>query len=72
MNKKEASYIKKVFYTLIIGFAIICFWRGIWGLMDLYLYPNDLALSYLLSLIIGILILCLTENLIKTFISDEK
>ncbi len=68
MNKKEASYIKKVFYTLIIGFAIIFFWRGIWGLMDLYLYPNNLALSYLLSVIIGILILSLTENLIKKLI----
>ncbi len=53
-NKKRW---RNVFYAILIGFAVISFWRGIWGLMDLYLFPNNLALSFTISTIIGILIL---------------
>ena len=46
--------------TLISAFAIISFWRGIWGLLDLYLLPNNYKLSLILSVLIGIVILLLT------------
>ena len=59
MNKRT----KNVGRTIIIAFAIILFWRGIWGLMDLYLFPKNNMLSYIISIIIGIIILYETETL---------
>ena len=56
--------IKKVFYTVLLGFAIVAFWRGVWGLMDLYLFPNNYTLSLWISVFIGVIILYLTKNLI--------
>ena len=64
INRKN----KKVLYTIIIAFAIICFWRGAWGIMDLYLFPGNHLASYLISILIGIIILYYTENLIETLI----
>lgn len=57
-----------VFYTLVIAFAIISFWRGVWGLMDLYLFPQNHTISLLASILVGIVILYSTENLIKKLI----
>lgn len=31
---------KKELHTLLIVIAIIFIWRGIWGLLDVYLLPN--------------------------------
>jgi uncharacterized membrane protein len=59
MNKK----IKEVGRTIIIAFAIILFWRGIWGLMDVFLFPKNQLLSYIISIIVGIYILYETETL---------
>ena len=56
--------IKKVLYTIIIAFAIVSFWRGVWGLMDLYLFPNNYTLSLLVSVLIGLTILYTTKHVI--------
>jgi hypothetical protein len=45
---------KNATLTLLLAFAIVSFWRGIWGLMDLYLLPNNPSLSFSLSAVIGI------------------
>lgn len=66
--KKRANRFVLIIEALVIGFAIIAFWRGIWGLLDIYLFPNYLVLSYLISVLIGILILILTRNLIRTLL----
>ena len=60
---KRISKIKikhKILFAIIIGFAVVAFWRGVWGLMDIYLLPNNLTLSFLVSIVIGIAILILT------------
>lgn len=67
-NKKEKREIIEVIYTVIIAFAIISFWRGIWGLMDLYLFPHNQGISFLISLIIGILILYLNKDVIDRLV----
>ncbi|MBT5023393.1 hypothetical protein HOK51_10895 [Candidatus Woesearchaeota archaeon] len=57
---KKLSELKshhQIIWAIIIGFAVVNFWRGIWGLMDVYFVPNDLTLSYLLSTFIGVIIL---------------
>ncbi|MBU1198830.1 MAG: hypothetical protein KKF46_02020 [Nanoarchaeota archaeon] len=55
-------------FAVVIAFAVIAFWRGIWGLMDLYLIPNNPSLSYLLSIIIGLVILIGTHYTVKELI----
>lgn len=61
--KKKRSF-RHIFYILLIAFAIVSFWRGIWQLSDLYLFPDNPLLSNLISLIMGILILYLTKHMI--------
>lgn len=42
--------------TILIAGAIIMFWRGVWGLMDIYLFPHDPTLSYGVSFLISVLL----------------
>ena len=48
---------KKIVKTLVAALGIVLFWRGTWGLMDLYLHPNNPLVSYIISLIIGLVLL---------------
>jgi hypothetical protein len=66
--RKEKKYAEKVLLTLVVAFAIVSFWRGVWGLQDTYLFPNNYQLSVWMSLFIGIAILYLTESLMKKLI----
>ena len=43
--------------VFIIAVAIVCICRGVWGLLDLDLFPNDLAVSLIMSIAIGVAIL---------------
>jgi len=63
MLKKKKKQVKQVFYAIIIGFAVISFWRGIWGLLDLYLIPENPLLSHIVSILVGVLILYFTKHL---------
>lgn len=63
--KKEKWTFGKVFHTSLIGFAIVAFWRGTWGLMDIYLFPDNRLLSFLVSILLGVVILYSTKNLIE-------
>ncbi|GBE20155.1 MAG TPA: hypothetical protein ENG87_04610 [Candidatus Pacearchaeota archaeon] len=65
---KQKRTLRNVLFTILIAFAIVSFWRGVWGLMDLYLAPHNLVLSFFLSILIGILILYATKNLIRNLI----
>ena len=64
-KKQKNAAGKQLTYTLIVGFAIIAFWRGVWGLMDVLFFPNDHFLSVLASALLGIIILVLTGYLHK-------
>lgn len=44
-------------YSIIVGAAIVMYWRGLWGLMDTYLFPGNEVLSYSASIVIGLLLL---------------
>lgn len=54
--------INRVLETLFVATGVVLFWRGTWGLMDLYLRPEDPLVSYILSLVIGLLILVLSRR----------
>ena len=55
----------QLFFAILIVFAVIAVWRGFWGLMDIYLFPNNYELSLWISLIVGILILAYTHYAVK-------
>ncbi|XP_013382206.1 uncharacterized protein LOC106152997 [Lingula anatina] len=42
--------------ALVIGPAVVCYWRGTWNLLDLYLFPNDTEKTGWISAAIGIFI----------------
>lgn len=50
----------QVLFSIIIAFAVISFWRGVWGIMDEYLFPANMQLSYWVSILIGVVILIIT------------
>ena len=54
--------LKKFSFTLLVGIAVVSFWRGIWVLMDEYLFPQNIFLSGIISIIVGILVFIITER----------
>lgn len=38
---------------LLLGAAVIAFWRGIWGLLDVFLFPGNSIVSYAVSMVAG-------------------
>lgn len=59
MLEKIFEKIKLVdlFPTIIASICIVGFWRGIWGLMDIYLFPENYLISSIASAGIGLIIL---------------
>ncbi len=55
-------------FTFIVVLGVVSLWRGAWGLMDQYLFPKNSSLSYVVSLIIGLVILLSTYDLAKQFL----
>jgi hypothetical protein len=48
---------REVIVAIALVVAIISLWRGIWGLSDLYLFQDNVVLSYFASIVIGLAIL---------------
>ena len=61
----KMSSVKQIAFAVLIAFAVISFWRGIWGLSDQFLFPNDYTLSLWISLIVGLIILITTHYTTK-------
>jgi len=62
---KSQSTHHKVVTALLVGTGVVLFWRGIWGLADVLLFPDNLIVSHLVSVFVGIGILSLTHYLVK-------
>ena len=41
----------------LVAAAVIMIWRGIWGLLDHYLFPENPDMSHVISILIGLVIL---------------
>ena len=65
MVKKKVSEYRKLGFALIVGLAIVAFWRGAWQLMDLFVFPENYVLSNVVSLVVGFLVLVLAHRAIK-------
>ena len=63
INKMESHH--QILFSILIACGVIAFWRGIWGLMDLYLFPNNNLLSIITSLVLGLSILVATNYTVK-------
>jgi hypothetical protein len=48
--------------SLIIAVALISIWRGLWGLFDYYIFPENFVLSSITTLLVGIFILAVTHH----------
>ena len=68
MAKKKRAVWEKRIYAVIIAAAVIAFWRGLWGLMDIYLFPDNYALSLWISLIAGLVILFILHKVMGELI----
>jgi hypothetical protein len=58
----------RLLISLIILSGIIFFWRGVWGLAETYLYPENPQFSFYISLILGIVILATTHYSIEKIV----
>ncbi len=43
----------KILHILIVATAVVMFWRGIWGILDTYLLPDNTLLSYTISVFVA-------------------
>lgn len=50
----------QLIFAILIAFAVVSFWRGVWGLMDELLFPDNYQLSLWTSLFLGLIILIIT------------
>ncbi|MEN9920352.1 MAG: Fuseless [Candidatus Parcubacteria bacterium] len=61
--------VRKNLGYLVIAVGIVLIWRGVWGLADILLVPNIPVLSFLLSILLGVLLLLIHKP--KQFDLDE-
>ena len=58
----------QVIFAVVIGFAVISFWRGVWGLLDLYLFPDNPELSFWSSIAMGLGVLVVTHYVVRELV----
>jgi low temperature requirement protein LtrA len=56
--------IGSVIIYLLAVLSVVMVWRGMWGLLDEYLWPKNPRRSYLASLLIGLVMLAIILSLI--------
>ncbi|XP_022123872.2 uncharacterized protein LOC110999223 isoform X1 [Pieris rapae] len=63
-SKETALYILDcVFSVTVVGSLVVFVWRGLWALIDIYLYPDDPVKSCWTSLIVGYSMVVVTFSL---------
>ena len=55
----------KLFFSLVISICIVLFWRGTWNLIDEYLVPDNYILSNIISILIALSVIGVSDFLIK-------
>ncbi|HAU39307.1 MAG: hypothetical protein UV80_C0002G0336 [Candidatus Peregrinibacteria bacterium GW2011_GWF2_43_17] len=64
-NKLSLKPPKHFFIDLVILTGVVMTWRGVWHIMDIYLFPNNEALSSIVSIVMGVILLYLPEEELK-------
>lgn len=63
--KKSIEKPFPILNSILIGTAVVLYWRGMWGVIDLYLYPQNPSVSYIISMVMGIVFLIMHHGLTK-------
>lgn len=64
-------YLKKhhqLIFSLIVVSGVTALWRGIWGLLDIYLLPGSPSVSFTLSIILGVVVIVATHYTIDKIV----
>ncbi len=72
---KRKSLIERVqegIDAIIISTGIVLYWRGIWMIADVYLFPDSYFLSAIVSFVGGVLILLLTKSFLYQLVGDDE
>jgi hypothetical protein len=59
---KKAN-ITDFFIIIISSLAIVGFWRGMWNLIDRFVFPHNFVLSQLVTIFSGIIILFILSRI---------
>ena len=51
-----------VVIAFVVAFSVVSFWRGVWGLWDVLVFPDDKLLSSALSLLVGVVVLSVLRS----------
>ncbi|MFA4814642.1 MAG: hypothetical protein WC924_05405 [Candidatus Gracilibacteria bacterium] len=60
--RKKESFFHHVWTIMFTAVAVILFWKGVWGLIDEFLFPENPILGNLIAIFIGLLILYLDDK----------
>jgi hypothetical protein len=63
--KKKETFLHHFTTVLLTVIAVVFVWRGIWGLTDTFLFPEEPTLSYLVSIFVGLVILYIDDKRIS-------
>lgn len=53
---------------LLIVIGVVLIWRGMWNIMDMYMFPDKPVLSNILGILFGFLLLYLPDEDLKELI----
>ena len=70
ISKMEANH--QIIFAIVLAISMISFWRGVSGLLGIYVFPNNIKLSLWTSLAIGISVLVLTNYITNVFSLKKK
>ncbi|KAJ3622343.1 hypothetical protein MTP99_002858 [Tenebrio molitor] len=69
------SFLDAIFSSIIIAPLVVGYWRGVWELMAIYVYPEDVLLSSCISTAIGIvghLIFTLSQHTFERYLHPDR
>ncbi|MBT5016580.1 hypothetical protein HN748_01905 [Candidatus Peregrinibacteria bacterium] len=55
----------EIIETFIMVLGVIMVWRGIWHLLDTYLFPENELISSLICILVGLLLIYLPDKNLK-------
>jgi hypothetical protein len=62
---------KSNFGLLVLAIGVVAIWRGVWGLMDLYLFPDNPTLSFIISIAVGLFILYFNDRKLNELVQGN-
>lgn len=69
------TFLDIAFASLIVGPAVVGYWRSVWLLLDVYIFPENLLLSYAVSTAIGNvghLVFAFSKDFLRTYCHPDR